>query len=414
MADLAGATHREFFAVRTVAEVLAGFRPGRRTAAETVALEDAHGRVPAEPVRAPHDLPGFARSTVDGYAVRAADTYGASEGLPSYLDVSGAVEMGRAPDVAVGAGRAVAMPTGGVLPDGADAVVMVEHTQEAMPGTIEVVRPAAPGDGMVRADEDARAGDELLPAGRPLRAQDVGVLAAAGATSVRVFARPRVAILSTGDEVVPPQTPELAVGQVRDASAVALAALVRDAGGEPELRGIVPDDVGALGAALRDAVDTCDVVVVSAGSSVGARDQTAAAVAALGDPGIWAHGIALRPGKPTLLAECAGVPVIGLPGNPRSALVVFRLVGMPVVRLVGGMTDPPPEPTLRARLERDIPSAAGRLDVVQVAVRDGVARPLFGASALLSILSAADGYVVVPDEATGLGAGAEVDVTLYR
>src|SRR3954470_18078434 len=171
MADLAGAAHREFFAVRTVAETLAGFRPGRRTAVETVALAAAHGRVPAEPVRAPHDLPGFARSTVDGYAVRAADTYGASEGLPSYLDVTGAVAMGRAPEVAVTPGRAVAMPTGGVIPDGADAVVMVEHTQEAMPGTIEVVRPAAPGDGLVRADEDVAAGAELVPVGRALRAQ---------------------------------------------------------------------------------------------------------------------------------------------------------------------------------------------------------------------------------------------------
>jgi molybdopterin molybdotransferase len=414
MADLAGPAHREFFAVRTVAETLAGFRPARRTAVETVALADAHGRVPAEAVPAPHDLPGFARSTVDGYAVRAADTYGASEGLPSYLDVTGAVAMGRAPDVAVAPGRAVAMPTGGVLPEGADAVVMVEHTQEAMPGTIEVVRPAAPGDGLVRADEDARAGAELLPAGRPLRAQDLGLLAAAGVTAVRVCARPRVAIVSTGDEVVPPSTAELELGQVRDASAVALAALVREAGGEPDLRGIVADDRAALDAALRAAVAASDVVVVSAGSSVGTRDETAAVVAELGEPGIWTHGIALRPGKPTLLADAGGVPVIGLPGNPRSALVVFRLVGMPVVRLVGGMTDPPPEPSVRARLERDIPSAAGRLDVVQVAVRDRVATPLFGASALLSILTAADGYVVVPDDATGLGAGAEVDVTLYR
>jgi molybdopterin molybdotransferase len=413
MADLAGATHREFFAVRTVAETLAGFRPARRTAVEAVALDAAHGRVPDEPVRAPHDLPGFARSTVDGYAVRAADTYGASEGLPSYLDVTGAVAMGRAPEVTVAPGRAVTMPTGGVLPDGADAVVMVEHTQEAMPGTIEVVRPAAPGDGLVRADEDARAGAELLPAGRPLRPQDLGLLAAAGVTSVRVLARPRVAIVSTGDEVVDPATEELAVGQVRDASAVALAALAREAGGEPDVRGIVPDDREALTAALRAAVSESDVVVVSAGSSVGARDETAAVVAQLGEPGIWTHGIALRPGKPTLLADCGGVPVIGLPGNPRSALVVFRLVGMPVVRLVGGVTDPPPEPSVRARLERDIPSAAGRLDVVQVAVRDGVAQPLFGASALLSILTAADGYVVVAADATGLAAGTEVDVTLY-
>ena len=336
------ATHKEFFAVRTVAEVLAGFRPGRRTRVETVPLADARGRVPAEPVAAPHDLPGFARSTVDGFAVRAADTYGASEGLPSPLDVIGAVEMGRAPAISAAPGSAIAMPTGGVIPDGADAVVMVEYTQEAMPGTIEVTRPVAPGDGLVRADEDARAGGELLGAGRPLRAQDLGLLAAAGVTQVRVHARPRVAIVSTGDEVVDPSTARLEVGQVRDATAPALAALVRDAGGEPDPRGIVPDDRAALDRALRDAVASSDVVVISAGSSVGARDETAAVVAGLGGPGIWAHGIALRPGKPTLLAECDGVPVIGLPGNPRSALVVFRLVGMPLVRLSAASPGRPP------------------------------------------------------------------------
>jgi molybdopterin molybdotransferase len=407
------ATHKEFFTVRTVGEALAGFRPARRTAVETVALAQAHGRVPAEPVHAPHDLPGFARSTVDGYAVRAADTYGASEGLPSYLEVKGAVAMGRAPEGAVAPGIAVAIPTGGVIPDGADAVVMVEHTQEAMAGTIEVVRPAAPGDGIVRADEDAAEGSELVPAGRALRAQDLGLLAAAGVTDVRAHARPRVAIVSTGDEVVDPATAKLGAGQVRDASAVALAALVRDAGGDSDPRGIVRDDQDALAAVLGEAVQSSDVVVVSAGSSVGARDETAAVVAGLGKPGIWAHGIAVRPGKPTLLADCGGVPIVGLPGNPRSALVVFRLLGMPIVRLVGGVTRPPAEASTRARLERDVPSTAGRLDIVQVTVRDGIASPLFGASALLSILSAADGYIVVADEATGLQAGTEVDVTLY-
>jgi molybdopterin molybdotransferase len=407
------ATHKEFFTVKTVGEALAGFRPARRTALETVVLAQAHGRVPAEPVVAPHALPGFARSTVDGYAVRAADTYGASEGLPSYLDVTGAVAMGRAPEGAVAPGSAIAIPTGGVIPDGADAVVMVEHTQEAMAGTIEVVRPAAPGDGLVRADEDAAEGTALVPAGRALRAQDLGLLAAAGVTDVRVHARARVAIVSTGDEVVDPATANLGAGQVRDATAVALAALVRDAGGDPDSRGIVPDDHDALAAVLREAMQSSDVVVVSAGSSVGARDETAAVVAGLGKPGIWAHGIAVRPGKPTLLADCGGVPIIGLPGNPRSALVVFRLLGIPIVRLVGGVTRPPAEASARVRLERDVPSTAGRLDIVQVTVRDGVASPLFGASALLSILSAADGYIVVADEATGLQAGTEVDVTLY-
>ncbi len=405
---------REFFATRTVAEALAGFRPGRRTPAETIPITDALHRIPAAPVTAAHPLPGFARSTVDGYAVRAADTYGVSDGLPGYLDVAGAVRMGATPDVAVGPGTAVAMPTGGMLPPGADAVVMLEYTAEAMSGTIEVVRPVAPGDGVVRADEDASPGAAIVPAGRPLRAQDLGMLAAAGVTSVTVHARPVVTIFSTGDEVVPPDTAALLPGQVRDATAVALAALVSDAGGDPASGGIVADDPGLLEAALRPALDGSDLVVVSAGSSVGARDETAAAVGRLGEPGIWCHGLAIKPGKPTLLAECAGVPVIGLPGNPRSALVVFRLIGMPLVRLVGGCTAPPAEPTVRARLDRDLASATGRLDVVQVRVSDGCASPVFGMSALLSVLTAADGYLIVPEDATGLDAGTEVEVTLYR
>jgi molybdopterin molybdotransferase len=405
---------REFFTTRTVAETLAGFRPGRRTPTETVPLTGARHRVPAAPVTAPHALPGFARSTVDGYAVRAADTYGVSEGLPGYLQVTGAVRMGAEPEVTVGPGTAASMPTGGVLPPGADAVVMVEYTQEAMTGTIEVVRPVAPGEGVVRADEDAAAGAELVPAGRPLRAQDLGMLAAAGVTTVTVHARPRVTIFSTGDEVVPPETAALRPGQVRDAPAAALAALVTEAGGEPALGGIVPDDPDALESALRAALGGSDLIVISAGSSVGARDETAGVVARLGEPGIWCHGLAIKPGKPTLLADCGGVPVVGLPGNPRSALVVFRLIGMPLVRLVGGCTTPPPEPTVRARLDRDVASAAGRLDVVQVRVDDGAATPVFGLSALLSVLTAADGYLTVPDDATGLDAGAEVEVTLYR
>jgi molybdopterin molybdotransferase len=397
-----------------VAEALAGFRPQRRTPAETIPLIGALHRIPAAPVTAAHPLPGFARSTVDGYAVRAADTYGASEGLPGYLDVAGAVRMGATPDVAVGPGTAVAMPTGGMLPPGADAVVMIEYTAEAMPGTIEVVRPVAPGDGVVRADEDAAPGAHLVPAGRPLRAQDLGMLAAAGITSVAVHARPRVTIFSTGDEVVPPGTQALLPGQVRDATAVALAALVTDAGGEPAEGGIVADDPGLLETALRAALGGSDLILISAGSSVGARDETAAAVGRLGEPGIWCHGLAIRPGKPTLLAECGGVPVIGLPGNPRSALVIFRLLGMPLVRLVGGCTSPPPEPAAAARLDRDVASAAGRLDVVQVRLAGGCATPVFGMSALLSVLTAADGYVIIPEDATGLDAGTEVQVTLYR
>jgi molybdopterin molybdotransferase len=397
-----------------------------------VPLAEALRRVTAESVRARHELPGFVRSTVDGYAVRAADTYGVSEGLPGYLTVTGAVLMGSEPTAEVKPGSAVTMPTGGALPRGADAVVMIEYTAEAMPGTIEVVRPVAPGDGVVRADEDARAGQEIIPNGRLLRPQDLGMLAAAGVTSVRVHARPVVTIFSTGDEVVPPETETLRPGQVRDATAVALAALVADAGGVAVHGGIVPDDPAILESKLREALGVSDVIVISAGSSVGARDETANVVARLGPPGIWCHGLAIKPGKPTLLAECArgsggnsraagdsvsgeqGIPVIGLPGNPRSALVVFRLIGMDLIRLVGGCTVPPPEPSVRARLDRDLASATGRLDVVQVTVSGGSATPVFGLSALLSVLTAADGYIVIGEEATGLDAGTEVDVTLYR
>jgi molybdopterin molybdotransferase len=390
-----------------------------------VPLAAALRRVTAAPVTAPHPLPGFARSTVDGYAVRAADTYGVSEGLPGYLTVTGAVRMGAAPDVTVTAGTAIAMPTGGAIPPGADAVVMIEYTAQALPagigpGTIEVVRPVAPGEGVVRADEDAAQGQQIIPNGSVLRPQDLAMLAAAGVSAVSARARPVVTIFSTGDEVVPPETETLQPGQVRDATASALAALVTDAGGTPVHGGIVSDDPGALEQALRKALPGSDLIVISAGSSVGTRDETANAVAALGPPGIWCHGLAIKPGKPTLLAECGtgpagepGVPVIGLPGNPRSALVVFRLVGMPLIRLVGGCRVAPPEPSTRAVLSRDLASATGRLDVVQVKVAAGVATPLFGVSALLSVLTEADGYLVIPEEATGLDAGTEVGVTLY-
>ena len=405
---------KEFFTALSVSEALAGFQPSRRTGEETVLREDALGRVPATPVVSGAELPGFARSTVDGYAVRAADTYGASDGLPAYLEMIGAVRMGVAADVGVRPATAVQIPTGAVIPGDADAVVMVEHTQVTTSNMIEVTRPVAVGEGIVRADEDVARGAEIAPAGRPLRAQDLGLLAAAGVTEVVVCARPRVAIISTGDEVVPPSTKELLPGQVRDATASALAALVTDAGGEPSLRGIVPDDVDALTKTLESALQDSDFIVVSAGSSVGARDETTAAVEALGGPGVYCHGLAVKPGKPTLLAECSDVPVIGLPGNPLSALVVFRLVGLPILRLVGGITRPPADPTRSATLSRAVASAAGRLDVVQVQVRDDVATPLFGFSALLSILTTADGYVVIPEAATGLESGTDVTVTMYR
>jgi molybdopterin molybdotransferase len=407
------ATGREFFTVKTVSEALTGFRPAHVTRVETVGLDDACGRVPADDVRAPEALPGFDRSSVDGFAVRAADTYGASESIPGYLRVVGAVRMGAAASEEIGPGTTVAIPTGGMLPAGADAVVMIEHTSDATSDTVEVVRPVAPGENIVRFDEDAASGAAIAPRGRPLRAQDVAMLAAAGVVEVEVHARPRVTILATGDEVVPPDTRALSPGRVRDALSVSVGALVREAGGEPSPPLIVPDEDGALREALAASVGASDVVVVCAGSSVGIRDQTAGAVAALPNSETWCHGLAIKPGKPTLLGHSDGVPIIGLPGNPRSALVVFRLIGMRVVRRVAGWTVEPLLGSLTAPLSRDLPSAAGRLDVVQVRLSDGMAEPIFGSSALLSVLTAADGYVIVPEDANGLSAGEPVEVFPY-
>ena len=409
------ATGREFFTVKTVSQALAEFRPGHITPVETVPLAAAYGRVPDTEIVAREALPGFDRSSVDGYAVRAADTFGASESIPAYLQVTGAVRMGAAAEDPVSPGGAVAIPTGGMLAPGADAVVMIEHTQEAMPGTIEVVRPVAPGEGVVRGDEDVAAGHAIAGPGRPLRAQDVAMLAAAGVTEVAVHAAPRVTILATGDEVDPPDTPILAPGHVRDALTVSIGALVQEAGGDPGPPKIVPDDDGALADALREVLGRSDFVVVCAGSSVGARDQTAGAIAALPGAEVWCHGLAIKPGKPTLLAHSDGIPIIGLPGNPRSALVVFRLIGIPLVRRVGGVTVEHRPASMPARISRDLPSAAGRLDVVQVRLGsdDAVAEPIFGPSALLSVLTAADGFVIVPEDANGLSAGEPVEVFLY-
>jgi molybdopterin molybdotransferase len=393
----------------TVAEALAALAPARRS--EVLDIAPMLGAVPARDVIAGEQIPPYARATVDGFAVRAVDTYAASETLPAFVEVTGAVAMGRAPDGEVGPGAAMAIPTGGLLPHGADAVVMVEHTSEPMPGHVELMRRVAPGEGVLHPGEEAQPGDVLAPAGRPLRGADLGLLAAAGITEAAAHARPRVAIVSTGDEVVPDATRELSPGQVRDACAPALAGLVREAGGDPVLGGIVPDDAAALEHVLSEAVGEDDMVVVSAGSSVGARDLTANVAGRLGR--VVCHGLAVKPGKPTLLADCGGVPLVGLPGNPRSALVVFRLVGMPLVRVVGGVTAPPPEPSVSARLARDVPSAAGRLDVVQAAVDAGVATPLFGSSALLGPMVRADGWFCVPEADTGLAEGAEVLVRLY-
>ena len=381
----------------------------------TVATEAALGRYLAREVFAGGDLPSFPRSSMDGFSVHARDTFGASEGLPAYLRVAGDVPTGSQPAFDIAQGEAAGAHTGGMLAPSADAVVMVEHTQPVDESTIEVVRAVAVGENVVQPGEDVKEGGLVLPKGHRLRPQDLGGLTAVGAATVEAARRPSVGILSTGDEVVPPDAvPE--PGQVRDVNSYTLAALTERAGGQPAMLGIVGDDADALARAAADGLDAHDALIISAGSSVSARDLTAEVIQGLGAPGILLHGVSLRPGKPTVLAVVDGKPVFGLPGNPVSAMIVFDLFVRPTIAWLSGCADPPEPPTARATLTRDVASAPGREDYVpaRLVERDGTryAEPVFGKSNLIYTLVRADGLLKVPLDAGGLYAGAEVEVRL--
>ena len=387
-----------------------------RVEREVVATDEGLSRVTAEDIRSPEDLPSFPRSTMDGFSVRASDTFGASEGLPAYLDIVGEVPMGGASQIALGAGQAALAYTGGMLAESADAVVMVENTQRLDESTVEVMRPVAPGENVVQVGEDVRTGDLVLPAGHVLRPQDIGGLLALGIVEVAVGRRPRVAIISTGDELVPPrETP--GAGQVRDINTYTLGGLVTQSGGVPVGSPLVRDDFDSQRDAAVRALESSDILVFSAGSSVSSRDLTASVVDSLGSPGVLVHGISFKPGKPTIVGVVDGKPVFGLPGNPVSAVGVFDLVVRPTIYLLSGCSEPPPPPTVQARLLRDIASVSGREDHVQVKLvhENGQlsAEPVFGKSNLIYTLVRADGTVTVPLDKGGLYAGDQVSVRLY-
>ncbi len=421
----------EFLRLSTPAEALQTLLaalPDPKPAAENIETRFALGRVLTEDLRAPHPLPEFPRSTVDGYAVRARDTFGASDSLPGYLTVIGEAPMGRAPDFALAPGTCALIHTGGMLPEGADAVVMLEYTQpigrteNGRPAEIEISRAVAEGENTLRVGEDVAEGQVVLSAGQRLRPADIGGCMALGITKLRVAKKIKVAILSSGDEVVPPEQ-RSAPGQVRDVNSYSLAALVEQAGGEAVLFGILPDNLEVMKSAAARALAACDMLLITAGSSASARDMTAEAINSLGAPGVLVHGVNIRPGKPTILAVCGGKPVIGLPGNPVSALVIAGLFVAPLIeRFLGAK--PRPRASARARLTVNLPSQAGREDWVAVklmpssplllpAGEEGwLAEPIFGKSNLIFSLAAADGLVRIPPDATGLNAGEVVEVVM--
>ena len=330
----------EFFKVVSPEEAKEALEGFRALGAESVSSFDAVGRVLACDVHSPVDLPDFPRATMDGYALKAADSFGASESIPAYLDIVGQVPMGAAPEFSVGRGEAARILTGGMVPEGADAVVMEEFTTAPDAETLEVRRPAAVGENILGVGDDLKKDELILGAGARLRSQDIGALAGVGITSVEVHRRPRVAILPTGDELIDPrETPR--AGQVRDINRFSLAAGVVEAGGAPETEDILPDNLAVIKERLEQAVSRADVVLISGGSSMGLRDYTVEAIDSLGEPGVLVHGISIKPGKPTIIGRIVrdggeDKAVIGIPGHPVSALMIFHAFVRPVIRQLSG------------------------------------------------------------------------------
>ncbi len=409
----------EFLKVKTAPEVLSILDEIPPLPAETVLLEQAGGRALASDITAPESVPHFARATMDGFAVRARDTFGASESLPALLEIAGEVTMGVAAGGALESGRAFAIPTGGMLPGGADAVVMVEYTQVLDGKMIEVTRPVAPGENVLDIGDDIREGETIFEKGWRLRPQDVGVLAALGITGVSVFRRPRVAVISTGDEIVPVDTGTVPPGKVRDINTFALAAQIESAGAVAGLREKVPDTLEDLVATSLRALAGHDMVVLSGGSSVGARDYTVRVLERLPQSRLLVHGVAIRPGKPIILGLSGEKLFWGLPGQPASALITCRAFVVPSLeRLQGRRAEWSRQSAFRAVLNRRMPSVHGRTDFIPVAIDRNVpglpeALPIFGKSGAISLLARAEGYVIVPEHVEGYDRGTEVNVHLF-
>ena len=382
---------------------------------EPAGLQEVIGRISAEDVISPVDLPPFDRSTMDGYAVVAGDTFGASPGLPAYLRLIGEVKMGEEPEITLSKGETVRIWTGGMLPKGADAVVMLEHTDLVGGDMVEVIRPVSPWENVIRRGDDVRKGGILLEKGRKVRPQDIAALAGAGITSISVYRRPLVAIIPTGDEIVPPEA-ELRPGRIRDMNSYSLAALCRLEGAEPVNFPIIGDLFHELKDALQKALRRSDMVLISGGSSVGARDVTLDVIDSLPDSMLHVHGISIRPGKPVIIATVGGKPVFGLPGNPVSAIICFVVfVRRAIARLSGrGEEMADKFGRIEAILKSNCPADPGRENYIpaQLEEEEGrvLALPLLGPSGIISILTRADGLIRIPAGVEGLEPGEKVEV----
>ncbi|MBU0995746.1 MAG: molybdopterin molybdotransferase MoeA [Proteobacteria bacterium] len=407
---------KDFFKVTPLEDVLKLISGTDRVEMEPVDLFCAQGRVLAVDVIADMDLPPFSRSTMDGYAVKAASTFGASESNPAYLTIKGAVSMAEKPDFSIGSGEAAPIPTGGMLPENADSVIMIEHTDSIDDETVEAFKSMAPGQNIIEKGEDFRKGTVVLEKGTLIRPQEAGALAAFGHNPVQVYRKPVIGIISTGDEVVPVnEIPPC--GYIRDMNTFTLSGLVKKYGGTPKSYGIIRDQRELLFEACEKACQETDMVLISGGSSVGTRDLTIETLSALKNSSILVHGIPISPGKPTILAKAENKFIWGIPGHVTSAMIVFNTVVRPCLDYLRGISNPFQKgPPLKAILTRNISSAQGRIDYTRVKLvrRDNItyAEPVLGKSGLISTMIRADGVIEVGMNEEGLLQGTEVQVIL--
>ena len=384
---------------------------------EKVSVAHSIGRILAADLGSTEEIPGFRRSTVDGYAVAAADTQGVTESVPVFLDIVEEIRMGTAPVHRLHPGQTAYVPTGGMLPEGADAVVMVEYCEKFTEHSIAVYDALSPGRNVVAAGEDIAAGQVFLTGGTRIRAQEVGALSAAGVDRPEVFRPWRITIISTGDELVDAaDVPK--PGQVRDVNTYALSAAACQCGFEVVETTVIKDAEAKLQQVVAAAMQTSDVVVVSGGSSQGEKDHTAQVLDRLASPGVFTHGIALKPGKPTILGydEESGTVLAGLPGHPVAALLTFELLLGWLYRRLTGQRDPE---TIPAAITENVPAAGGKTTCLPVKLKrcgSGryTAEPVFGKSGLITSLTKADGYMMMDVNQEGLKAGERVQVTLLR
>lgn len=383
---------------------------------ERIALEKSGSRCLAETIYSPENVPDFNRSTVDGYAVTARDTFGAGEGIPAMLEYAGEILMGQ-PAPSINSGECRLVHTGGMLPAEADAVIMIEDTE--LTGTmLQSFRQVAPGENVIHRGEDLKMGDPLLFQGHRMRAPEIGMLASLGITEVNVHRKPVVGFFSSGDELVDYSKETLETGKIRDSNAPALLYLSEQKETIVKYGGILPDHYETFLDKSQNMLKEVDMLVFTGGSSVGSRDYTARTMQELGKPGLLVEGISVQPGKPTLLANCNGKPVLGLPGHPVSALNIFDIFGGAIIECLSGLAGKKFNPTVKAVLARNISSRSGRTDYVRIKLEDAdhglSAVPIFGRSGMLRTLAEADGLLTVPVSKEGLSAGEQVEVRIWE